>query len=447
MNINRLYKSNNYRSQLIKRNVIAGFGIKGASIVATLLLVPLTINYISSELYGIWLTLSSIVQWISFFDIGFGNGLKNKLAESIARNDFIRGRIYVSSTYAILVLIFLFIGIIFSWGAEFLDWSLLLNVSQTYNPVLIKTSQILLVAFCLQMILKLIQNVIQAFQLNAIASLLDALGNIFSLILIYILTLTMAPNLSIVAIVFSFSPIFVLSCTSLYLYKGRFRNISPNIKLVNFSIAKDVFKLGGVFFLLQAAAIVLYQMINIIISRECGPGQVTNYNVSYKYFSVLLMVVTIIMSPMWTAFTDAYVKNDFQWMSKVYSRLMTLFRLTTLGMVLMLSLSPLVYHFWIGASVSISLMTSTLVGLYVLMLIWGSIHSYLLNGMGKIRLQLYIAFFSMIFFLPLALFLGRLWGMNGILAAMILINIPGCVSNVIQIKMILSNRATGIWNK
>ena len=447
MNIERFYKSDNYRSQIIKRNVIAGFGIKGISIIATLLLVPLTINYISSELYGIWLTLSSIIQWISFFDIGFGNGLKNKLAESISKNDYKCGRIYVSSTYAIMILIFLFIGIVSYFVADYVNWSSLLKVAQSYNPILIKTSQILLVALCLQMILKLIQSVIQAFQLNAIASLLDALGNVLSLIFIYSLTLTMAPNLSMIAIVFSLSPILVLLCTSLYLYSGKFRKVSPNIKLVNFCVAKDVFKLGGIFFLLQVATIVLYQMVNIIISRICGPEQVTNYNVSYKYLSILLMVITIIMTPMWTAFTDAYVKLDFQWMSKVYSKLVRFFYMATICMIFMVAMSPVVYKYWVGENVTISIFTSILVGLYVLVLIWGHIHSYLLNGIGKIRLQLYIAVFSMVCFLPVAFFLGKVWSMNGILTAMILINIPSCVFNAVQMNLLLSNRANGIWNK
>lgn len=77
--IKELYSSENTRSQLMKKNIIQGAGVRGISILTSLLLVPMTIGYISSELYGIWLTLYSVIQWLSFFDIGFGNGLRNKL--------------------------------------------------------------------------------------------------------------------------------------------------------------------------------------------------------------------------------------------------------------------------------------------------------------------------------------------------------------------------------
>lgn len=89
VNLKRLRSSKNERSSKIKKNVIGTLIVKGISIPTQLLLVPLTISYISSELYGIWLTLTSIIGWIGFFDIGFGNGLRNKLTEALANNDIL----------------------------------------------------------------------------------------------------------------------------------------------------------------------------------------------------------------------------------------------------------------------------------------------------------------------------------------------------------------------
>lgn len=68
------------RSIKAKKNILASFIIKGLSIAISLVLVPLTINYINPTQYGIWLTLSSIVAWFSFFDIGLTQGLRNKFA-------------------------------------------------------------------------------------------------------------------------------------------------------------------------------------------------------------------------------------------------------------------------------------------------------------------------------------------------------------------------------
>lgn len=75
------------RSRKASKNIIALVGIKGLDTLIYFVLVPLTLGYLNAYEYGIWLTLSSILSWINSFDIGLGNGLRNKLAESLAVKD------------------------------------------------------------------------------------------------------------------------------------------------------------------------------------------------------------------------------------------------------------------------------------------------------------------------------------------------------------------------
>ena len=58
-------------------------------------------------------------------------------------------------------------------------------------------------------------------------------------------------------------------------------------------------------------------MTNFLILRYFGGTEVTAYNVSYKYFNVLMMVWSILISPLWVGFTDAITKNDFKWITNV----------------------------------------------------------------------------------------------------------------------------------
>src|SRR6476620_8275245 len=101
------------RSVKAKKNIVVSFFLKGISIAISLIFVPLTINYINPSRYGIWLTLSSIVSWFSFFDIGLSQGLRNKFAEAKAKGDDTLAQVYVSTTYAILAIIFSIVWIVF----------------------------------------------------------------------------------------------------------------------------------------------------------------------------------------------------------------------------------------------------------------------------------------------------------------------------------------------
>ena len=446
-NLGNNLKSNNRRSELVKINILTGAVARGMSILASLMLVPLTINYISSELYGIWLTLSSVIHWISFFDIGFGNGLRNRLGESIAMGKYKKGRIYVSTTYAILTVIFSLLGIILFFVASYINWASFLNVSQNYNPILVSVSKILLVAFSAQMVLKLIQNVVQAYQLNALASFVDALGNIFSLALIYLLTITMAPDLSKIALVFSIAPIMVLVFFSLFLYSSKFKKVCPKMGYIRIKFAKDIFNLGSEFFIIQVASLVLYQMINILISRLCGPEDVTNYNIAYKYLNILLMITTIIMAPIWSAFTDAYAKNDRAWMISIYRKLLKLFYVSIGVALIMIIISPVVYKIWVGDAINVTIVTTGFVGMYTIIAVWGQIHGTIINGIGKIRFQVIYSVIIMLLFIPLAVFLGHTYKLNGILMALILINAPGFLFARYQTMGLINGTAKGIWNK
>ena len=121
------------RSLIVKKNIIASLLIKGCSIIVSLLLVPLTLDYVSSEMYGIWLTLSSIMLWLNFFDVGFTLGLKNRLAEAIAIKDWNRGKALVSTTYFMMVVIFVPLCLLLELLIPHLNWASFLNVDSSYN--------------------------------------------------------------------------------------------------------------------------------------------------------------------------------------------------------------------------------------------------------------------------------------------------------------------------
>lgn len=445
--LNGLINSENTRTQIIKRNVLYSAGIRGISIIISLLLVPLTINYVSSELYGIWLTLSSIISWLSFFDVGFGLGLRNRLTTAIALGDYHKGKILISTTYCILSIIFLIVSVIGYYLSGIVNWCSVLNISSDYQDVLITSSRIVVVTFCASIILKLIQNVFQAYQMTAAASAVDTVSQILSLALIYVLTKTTFPNLNYLALVFCGAPIVVYIVYSIFLYIGKFKQVAPSLFSIDFKYAKDLFSLGWQFFLIQIICIILYQTVNFVISHYCGPEQVTVYNIAYKYLYCALMVFNIIMAPLWSAYNDAYAKNDYPWMKSLYDRLIKINVIVVLGVFVMIAVSPIVYKMWIGDTVSISLVVSILVGLYIACQTISTMHASILNGMGVIRIQIIQAALQGFLFVGAILIMGKGLDLIGILLIMLLTAVIPAVILPVQVRLLLNNKAKGIWKK
>lgn len=442
-----LRHSENTRTQIIKKNVFFSAGIKGISIIISLLLVPLTINYVSSELYGIWLTLSSVIHWLSFFDVGFGLGLRNRLTTALAHGDYKKGKIYVSTTYCILLIIFSIIGVLGYFCADLIDWCKLLNISREFNEVLITSSRIIIVTFCATIILKLIQNVFQAYQMTAAAAAVDTVAQVLSLALIFVLTKTTFPSLNNLALVFCCAPLVVYVAYSIIMYCGRFKQVAPSISSIDFTYAKDLFSLGGQFFIIQIICIILYQSVNFVISHYCGPEQVTTYNVAYKYLNCALMVFNIIMAPLWSGYNDAVAKNDFDWMRTVYRRLIKLNVLVVAGVLLMILISPIVYRIWVGDSVSVPFMVSVFIGLYMICQTISTLHASILNGMSIIKVQIIQAVLQGVIFIASIVIVGDGLNLTGILIIMLVTAIIPAIILPIQVKLLLNNKAQGIWKK
>jgi O-antigen/teichoic acid export membrane protein len=435
------------RSVNAKKNILASVVVRGLGIAISLFGVPLTIHYINPTQYGIWITLSSIIGWFGFFDIGFGNGLRNKVAEAMAKGDDAMARVYISTTYAILGIIIAIVLLIFFIVNPFLNWSKILNTPPAMAGELSLLALIIFVFFCLQFVMKLINTLLTADQKSAKASFFSFLGSLFSIIMIYILTKTTKGNIIYLGIVFGVAPVLVFVFSSLWFYTHEYKKYAPAFRFVQFNHARDLMTLGLKFFIIQIAVVILYETSNVIIAQLFGPAQVTTYNIAYKYFSIVPMGFSIIVMPLWSAYTEAWFKKDIDWIKNTIKKLQYLLLATAIGVLLMLVLSNYIYRLWIGKDIIVPFSISAVIATYVLLNAWCGIYSLFLNGVGKIKLQLYSAIFGASINIPLAILLGKQIGVAGVLLSTCIIALTSAVWSPIQYYKIINNKAHGIWNK
>ena len=445
--IETFFSTGHERSVKAKKNIIGLVISKGLSIFISLLLVRLTINYVNPTNYGIWITLSSIIAWMSFFDIGFGNGLRNKFAEARATGNEIKARNYISTTYAILSIIFSVVWIIFFFVHFFVDWSYVLNAPREMAGELSVLAIIVFSYFCLQIVLKTINTILIADQKPARASFLDMIAQILTLIIIYTLTRTTKGSLLNLGLTLGFAPILVMIISSFWFFHLSYKKYAPSIKYVRFSYAKDIMQLGYRFFIISIAAIVLYQTSNIIIAHLFGPELVTPYNIAYKYFGIITMMFGIIIAPFWSAFTEAWAKKDINWIKMIVKKLQYMWIVLTICTILMLIISDYVYKLWIGSKMVVPFSISIVLAIYVVINVWNTIFSYFINGIGKIQLQLYSAIWCALINIPLAIMLGRSFGISGVILSTVILSLINSFWITLQYNKVINNKATGIWIK
>ena len=436
------------RSSLLQKNIFASFVIKGWSALIVLLLVPATLHCLGEYKNGIWLTISSLLLWIDNMDIGLGNGLRNKIAEYMAHDEFERTRSLISSTFAMLTCIIIPVLLILLLLIALTDPYWIFNASPSKVDHLDQVLMATVTLVCTSFIFKLIGNFYMGMQLPAVSNLLIALGQTLALIGTYIVLWSGSHSLMLIALVNTVSPLIIYLLAFPYTFLYKYPHLCPSLKLIKLKEAKAVIHMGVQFFIMQISSVVLFMTSNILISNLFSPTMVTPYQITYRYFSILLVIFTVICMPFWNATTDAYQKNDIAWIRNATKKL----RLMTVGilicLIVMIALSDIVYAIWIDQQTVIDLKMSIMMAAYIFILIYSMRYSYFINGIGKLRLQLIFTTAAAVLFFPLA-YLTTQWTHSIIwfMIVMCLVNIPGLIVNRIQFYKLINGKANGIWMK
>lgn len=440
-----LHKFGDGRTRTVVRNVIESFLLRFVSIAVSFLIVPITMDYVSPELYGVWLTLSSVILWLGFLDIGFTQGLKNKLTEAIALGDWERGRSLVSTTYFMMLAIFIPVCVLLQIVIPHINWSSILNCNPVFEEDIRSSMQILVVFMSIQMVVNVLVSVVAAFQKVALSTSFTVIGQVLSFVVILVIRKLCPPSLVTLCFSISAMPILVLIIASLILYSKRFKAVRPSYGMIRKELIGDLFGLGVKFFIINIQVIILYQSTNFLISYVSSPLEVTEYNVAYKYLNLAMMAFTIIMTPLWPAFTDAYVKKEIAWMVKTRKRMYMLLAISLVICFLMVLVSKPIYHIWIQDQTEVSMKMTLTVAVYVLFYCWMNLNGTLLLGMGKILVETILVVAGMLIHIPLSLFLSRYCGAYGVIYSMTAITFVYALVFNVQVDKLLSGKATGLW--
>ena len=367
----------------------------------------------------------------------------------MATGDKHSARVYLSTSYAILGIIMAVACIVFLGVNRFLDWSEILKVDHSKAAELQKVMAIIFGAFCMQLVVKLISSMLLAVHQAAAAGAINTICSILTLIAVYVLSRTTMGSLLYLAIAVSVINIIVPLVLSLWYYNTRYKEYAPSLKYVNFKYARKLMDVGVMFFLFQSTALIVVATDNFIITRLYGPDQVPPYNTALKYFSPITVGFSIISTPLWSAYTEAYAQHDMAWIRRITNKMIRIWFLVLLALIPMILLSDFAYPLWVGDTIKVPTILSACVGLYVLLSSWNQIFGNFINGIGKMRVAFYLTIITAIVNIPLCIFLAKYCnlGVTGVILASCISLLPDIIVLPIQYYKIIHNKASGVWNK
>jgi O-antigen/teichoic acid export membrane protein len=260
----------------------SSFIAKALNILISFLSVPLTIHYLGSERYGVWLTISSMLTWMALTDFGLsGNALVNVLAESNGNDDRETARQYASSAFWVLTCISLISGVVAIIGFHWISWRAVFQVSTaTSTHELNVACAMTLAIFILSFPLSLQYAIYSAYQEGYLANIWSIATNTLALLALLIVS-RFHGGLPHLIFAMAGTRTLVAMANNYYLFR-RYHWLMPYPSAVRWSCVQRLFKLGSKYMVTQLAALGIYQSQPMIITQMLGPASVVIFVVSYK---------------------------------------------------------------------------------------------------------------------------------------------------------------------
>jgi O-antigen/teichoic acid export membrane protein len=354
---------------------------RGIGIFTALISIPLTIGYLGIERYGLWMTMSSVIAFLGFADLGIGNGLLNALAEADGKDDRDAACRYVSSAFFILLGIAIFLLALLISVYSFIPWQRVYNVT---SDLAVRESgtatALLIIIFIINMPLGIVQRVQMGYQEGVSNHLWAITGSLVGFVGLLVVVYLKAGLLWLVLAV-SGGPVLVMLMNWFREFTWLKPWLFPHWSAFDWETGRKIVSTGISFLILQIFAIIGNSSDNMVIAQVLGASMVTVYAVVQKLFMATI-IAQYFLQPLWPAFGEAMARDDREWVRRTFKRSIAL----SLGLGVLTGL-PLLYF---GKRIVSMLAGSKIVPSIILLLgffllglvhcILGSISTYLNSG-------------------------------------------------------------------
>jgi O-antigen/teichoic acid export membrane protein len=406
------------RGKHIRLTVFTGLIARASSMVMTIVSVPLTLNYLGPERFGLWMTVTSVVTMLSFADFGIGSGLLTVVAEASGRDDQIAIRRYISSGFAILILIALCISAAFFLCIfPAVNWAHVFNV---YSPAARADAgpaiAVLVACFAGSVASLIVPRAQLALQQGFVNNLWVTISLFVSLAGIWAVAAAHG-SVALLIVAMLGTPVVAATANGIIFFQ-RNKQYRPSWTLVNAAAMKRILGTGLMFVVLQLGASISFASDKLIIARLLGAEAVAAYSVYERVFGVGSNLMLVMLLPIWPAYAEAWARKDTAWVRKTLKRSLALsVGISTAFGVSIVLLGPLIVSLWTRKDVPVQPIVLYSLAIWCVILCTQNALAMLLNGLHVIRVQVISSIVVACLAIPLKFLLVRELGPAGAVLA------------------------------
>lgn len=351
-----------------------------------LIVIPLSIQMLGLEQYGVWLVVGSLVAWGGLTDFGLAPGLVNVIASAQGRSNRAEMRQAITTAliaYAVLAAIVAAIALILS-RSEGLP--ALLGVKDANLAA--STRMLVLVCgliFAVSTLTRVVDTTARALQEGYIGSYWQIAGALTSLCLLFMVR-QHSQGLLAYALIVSGPTVLAQVGLAVHIFRYRHPDLRPAWTCCDWATFRKLWGFAGPLTLLQLSNLAGLYSANLLIGNRLGAAFVPAYSVPYALFAAIKGVIWMIVSPYLPALAEAVGRGDWKWVVKRVKRVfgMGIAIAVGCGGVVVLAGDPFL-KLWTGGVVQAGM--SMLMALYMFSVldVGSEINRVVLQGLGLVR--------------------------------------------------------------
>jgi O-antigen/teichoic acid export membrane protein len=387
----------------------------------TLLSLPLAVRYLGAERYGVWATITTTVVWINLLDLGIANTLTNSISRAYALDDKVSAARHFTNALLITGSVAVVAGGAFGLAGWRVNWMRVFNVSagvpaSEVRDTIVAAAALMLLGLPCNLGGKLLAGY-QELHRNNYAVCAGAVASLVGLALGVALRVSM-PALFVMSV----GCLTFASLTNLiHVVTWHKPWLLPRPSLIDKSTSKELLYSGSPFFLIQAAAVVVFSSDNIVVSHYLGATQVTPYSVTWRLVGLAAILQSLIFPALWPAYSEAYAKLEYGWIRRTFSTTMKgTVALNLCCVAVLVVFGRTLIRLWAGPAAVPTMYLLLAMGVWALISGFMSVESCLLAALNRTREQAFLSIVAAIVNLALSILLVRHVGSVGVVAGTIL---------------------------
>ena len=405
------------RTRRLLEGALSATASKAAVLLTNALAIPITIRYLGTESFGVWTTISTLLSMLLVLDFGVANSLTNFISEAYAREDREHASTYATTAMGIMTVAAMLIAVSGCLIWPMMHWDRIFHLS-AHGPSEALVSRAVAAAFVVFLLglpASLAPKILGGYQELRSASLFQAVGSVFNLLLLIVLARRHA---GLVALTTASAGALVLGNYLCLVWIWFFHKpwLAPRPRHLSRIAARRVMRSGGELFILQIAALVVFNSDNLVVAHFLGPVEVASYSVTWRLVSYAAIAQTLIAPALWPAFSEAFSRNDLPWIRRTYYRTLRLTTGVAFGFTLVLAVAGrAMIAIWAGPQAVPSHALVLLMCAWILLSTVMNNVSIVLTSRGDTRLQAWCSVLAAVLNLVLSIYWVQRIGSIGVI--------------------------------